>query len=277
MLLFPNCKINLGLTVLNKREDGFHNLETVFFPLQLKDALEIIPTNDPGKEVQFTTTGFEINGSPEDNLCIKAYRLLKNDFPKLTAVKIHLHKAIPMGAGLGGGSSNAVFTLQLLNEKYNLGLSQDQFMKYALQLGSDCPFFVINKPCIATGRGEILEEIQINLSAYQLVLVNPDIHIHTARAFSQINLQASRRNKKTLKEIINQPDATWKEELKNDFEGPAFEQYPVIREIKENLYSQGASYASMSGSGSSVYGLFNKTIHIDNHFQGNYSVRMIQL
>jgi len=181
MLSFPNCKINLGLHILGKRDDGFHNLETVFYPVPFKDALELIPSTNTG--IEFTATGLAVDGNAADNLCAKAYHLLKKDFPEIPTIKIHLHKAIPLGAGLGGGSADAAFMLKLLNEKFKLNLSTDQLINYALQLGSDCPFFIINKPCLATGRGEMLEEIAVDLSAYKIVLINPGIHINTGWAF----------------------------------------------------------------------------------------------
>ena len=185
MVVFPNCKINIGLRILDKRPDGFHNLETIFYPIPLKDSLEIIRDTSPQQEIIFSQSGNQIDGVPADNLCIKAYRLLKKDFPQLPAIQMHLHKAIPLGAGLGGGSADAAFAIKLLNEKFQLNLSPDQLISYSLQLGSDCPFFIINKPCYATGRGEIMQPLTISLSGYQLVLVNPGIHVNTSWAFSQ--------------------------------------------------------------------------------------------
>ena len=270
MLLFPNCKINLGLHILNKREDGFHNLETVFYPIALKDALEIIPS--PGSSIAFTGSGLTVDGTEADNICIKAYHLLKRDFPQLPFIKLHLYKAIPMGAGLGGGSADGAFTLQLLNKKFNLELSVQQLIDYALQLGSDCPFFIINKPCYATGRGELLEGIDITLAGYKIVIVNPGIHVNTGWAFSQIT---PAEPQKKLKEIIAQPIATWKAELINDFEAPVFEKYPEIKNIKEELYNKGAAYAAMSGSGSTVYGIFEKEISLSSFTDKNYFSKII--
>lgn len=257
MLLFPNCKINLGLNILRKREDGFHDLETVFYPIPFTDALELITNTGSEASAEFVTTGLKINGAATDNLCVKAYQLLKQDFPQLPAVKIHLHKTIPAGAGLGGGSADAAFMLKLLNDKFHLNLSTSQLTNYALQLGSDCPFFILNKPCFATGRGENLEEIQLDLSAYRIVLINPRIHINTGWAFSQINPSLP---VKQVKEIIGQPISTWKDELKNDFEEAVFAAHPQVKLIKEDLYNQGAVYASMSGSGSTVFGIFDKSV-----------------
>ena len=272
MISFPNCKINLGLHILGKREDGFHNLETVFYPLALKDALELMPSSNSTTEIEFTGTGLAVDGNMENNLCVKAYYLLKKDFPQLPAVKIHLHKTIPMGAGLGGGSADASFMLRLLNDKFKLNLSNTQLLNYALPLGSDCPFFIINKPCFATGRGEILEEIKIDLSAYKIVLINPGIHINTGRAFSNISPALP---KKSVKEIVQQPIETWKTELKNDFEMPVFAAHPQVKEIKELLYQQGAIYAAMSGSGSTVFGIFEPNAGSVSLKDGNYFIKTI--
>ncbi|HMK04439.1 MAG TPA: 4-(cytidine 5'-diphospho)-2-C-methyl-D-erythritol kinase [Ferruginibacter sp.] len=257
MINFPNAKINLGLNVLRKRDDGFHDIETVFYPLNFRDALELLQqtqTNDP---VAFSVTGLSVDSSMQDNLCMKAYMLLKKEFPQLPPVKIHLHKTIPMGAGLGGGSADAAFMLKLLNDKFKPGLTPSQLRDHAVQLGSDCPFFIINKPCFATGRGEMLEEIPLDLSAYKILLVNPGIHINTGWAFSQIS---PRFPAKAVKEIIQQPITTWKAELVNDFETVIFPAHPLLKDIKEELYRHGAIYAAMSGSGSTVFGIFNNPV-----------------
>jgi 4-diphosphocytidyl-2-C-methyl-D-erythritol kinase len=272
MLVFPNCKINLGLHILRKRADGFHDLETVFYPVALQDALEIVQSSAPYPDIQLTTSGLKIDSSIEENICIKAYRLLKKDFADLPPVIMHLHKVIPSGAGLGGGSSDGAFTLILLNKKFNLGLSEDRVIDYALKLGSDCPFFIKNKPCHATGRGENLEEIELNLSGYKIVLVNPGIHVHTGKAFSKITPSEERAS---IKEIIQQPIETWKNVLKNDFEASACGNYPEIKTIKEKLYQQGGVYASMSGSGSSVYGIFNKNAQLQFDFPPHYFVKEV--
>lgn len=260
MIVFPNCKVNLGLNILSKRVDGFHDLETVFYPVFIRDALEIIsPENYTGDTI-FTNSGLLINGKKEDNLCIKAYKLLKTIFPQLPSVLIHLHKVIPMGAGLGGGSADAAFSLKILNQIFSLNLSSDQLLEIALELGSDCPFFLHNKPCLATKQGEIMNEIKIDLSAYKIVLINPGIHINTGWAFSQIIPTIP---EKRISTIIQQPIETWKAELKNDFEEVVFHLHPSVKEIKESLYQQGSIYASMSGSGSTVFGLFDKKTIID--------------
>lgn len=266
MISFPNCKINLGLHITNKRDDGYHDLETIFFPIPFTDVLEII-TSDT---FAFTVTGLPIN--TDDNLCIKAYNLLKQNFPHLPAVKMHLHKVIPLGAGLGGGSSDAAFTLQLLNNKFNLKLKTGQLLDYALRLGSDCPFFVINKPCFAISRGEILQPVNIDLSMYKLIIVNPGIHIDTKWAFSKIT---PRQPVNSIKEIIVQPIETWKEQLQNDFEIAVFAEYPQIKKIKEELYNNSATYASLSGSGSTVYGIFSKDKYIQLEQDDTYFYKVI--
>jgi 4-diphosphocytidyl-2-C-methyl-D-erythritol kinase len=268
MVIFPNSKINLGLNIVGKRSDGYHDIETAFFPIQLKDALEVIEI----EKFEFSTSGFSIEGEPEKNLCIKAYDLLKKDFPKLPAVQMHLHKAIPMGAGLGGGSADGAFTLKLLNKKFDLSLSEKQLLNYSLHLGSDCPFFILNKPCFATGRGEILEQTELDLSEYKFLIIRPPIHISTAWAFSTIK---PLKPVKSIKQIIQQSISTWKAELINDFEKPVFEKYPEIKNIKEKLYGGGAIYASMSGSGSAVYGIFKKEKAISISFPDNYFVKTL--
>jgi 4-diphosphocytidyl-2-C-methyl-D-erythritol kinase len=268
MVAFPNCKINLGLNITRKRDDGFHDLETLFLPIPFTDILEII-TNE---SFEFITTGAEIN--TKENICIKAYELLKKNHPQLPAVKIHLHKVIPSGAGLGGGSSDASHTLALLNNKYGLGLSTEKLIDYAALLGSDCPFFIINNPCYATGRGEILQRVNIDLSQYKLLIVNPGIHIDTAWAFTKISPAVP---SKSIPDIIKQPVETWEKSLINDFEKPVFEAYPEIEKIKKELYNQGAAYASMSGSGSTVYGLFSKASAIQTDKFGNYFHKILDL
>jgi len=270
MVVFPNAKINLGLTVLNKRDDGYHNLETVFLPILIKDILEIIPSD----KFEFNVSGILIDTKPEENICIKAYQLLKKDFHGLPSVKIHLHKAIPTGAGLGGGSADGAFILKLLNKIFELNLSTNQLINYALQLGSDCPFFIYNTPCIASGRGEVLEKIDLDLSAYKIIAINPGIHISTGWAFTQLS---SALAAKSIKDIIHQPINTWKDQLKNDFEEPVFKQHPEIESIKDELYNKGAIYASMSGSGSSVYGIFKKEETVNLSFPEKYFVKELLL
>ena len=276
MVVFPNCKINLGLQILAKRNDGFHNIETVFYPIQLKDALEII-SFDNTEQVIFSSSGYPINGNTKDNLCLRAYYLLKKDFPHLPFVKIHLHKNIPMGAGLGGGSADAAFTLQLLNNLFCLNIPVNRLLDYSLQLGSDCPFFIMNTPCLGLGRGELLEEIKLDLSAYKIVIVNPGIHINTGEAFANLNLETNDPNYISLKNIIQQPIETWQHNLKNDFEIPVFKKHPVIKNIKEALYKQSAIYAAMSGTGSTVFGLFKKEGSPDLNFDPGFLIQNISL
>jgi 4-diphosphocytidyl-2-C-methyl-D-erythritol kinase len=261
VIIFSNCKINLGLNILRKRADGYHDLETVFYPVRFHDVIESVRVNDG--DIQFTSSGIEIDAVPQQNLCMKAYALLKQSYD-LPPLQLHLHKAIPSGAGLGGGSANAAFTLKLLNAKFNLGLSTERLLDLALQLGSDCPFFIINKPCIATGRGEILERIELSqLNQYHIALINPGIHVSTEWAFSRITPAA---NTVSIKELISQPVSSWKDELKNDFEDIVCEAHPHIRKIKEMLYHHGAAYASMSGSGSSVFGLFDEEPQLNEEY-----------
>ncbi|MEJ8819153.1 4-(cytidine 5'-diphospho)-2-C-methyl-D-erythritol kinase [Lacibacter sp. H407] len=289
MIVFPNCKINLGLHILNKREDGYHNLETVFYPVQLRDALEVVRRDD-GRQtiddsktthhspltthISFSSTGLPIAGDEANNLCIKAYQLLKKDFSALPPVQMHLHKAIPMGAGLGGGSADGAFALKLLNDKFQLGLSTQQLIDYALQLGSDCPFFIVNKPCYATGRGEKLESVELDLSAYHFAIVNPGIHVNTGWAFAQLNSNGSGRSERPdPKQMIQQPIETWKDQLTNDFEEPVSKAHHEIAIIKQQLYDAGAVYASMTGSGSTVFGIFKEIPELA--FSENYLYKMI--
>jgi len=250
MISFPNAKINIGLNITEKRTDGFHNLETVFFPIAWCDALEIAKSD----KLQFTTSGISISGSPESNLVMKAYSLLRNDFD-LPALKIHLHKQIPFGAGLGGGSADGAFMLQMLNKSFHLNLSTEKLLQYAAVLGSDCPFFILNKPVFATGRGEVMHEINLNVKGLYLLLVKPPVEVSTARAFQNVVPQMPMVS---LSELINLPVPDWKNSIVNQFESSVFPQYPEIANIKTQLYDLGAVYASMSGSGSSVFGLFNE-------------------
>jgi len=266
MVQFSPCKINLGLSILAKRTDGFHALETVFYPIALHDIIEIVPA----KFDAFSHSGIAIPGETSNNLCVKAYQLLKADFPQITNVQIHLHKNIPMGAGLGGGSGDGTTVLKILNTLFNLNLSKEQLVHYAAILGSDCPFFIFNEACHAIGRGEILEPITIDLSKYTIALIHPGIHIPTAWAFQQLSPCIK---EKTIAEIIKQPIETWKAELINDFELPVFKAHPLLEVIKNNLYNQGAIYASMSGSGSSLFGIFHKRTKIESAALGT-SIRV---
>jgi 4-diphosphocytidyl-2-C-methyl-D-erythritol kinase len=236
VVVFPNCKINLGLRITHKRDDGYHDLETVFYPLPLRDALEavgnpqsivdsresIVGSQESG--VQLILSGLEVAGAAGDNLCVKAYNLLKKDFPQLPPVHLYLHKAIPMGAGLGGGSSDGAFTLRLLNEKFHLGLTTEQLLHYALLLGSDCPFFIINTPCSATGRGEFLQTITVNLPDCRFMIVHPGIHINTGWAFAQLSPTPAAIH---VQQFVQQPVETWKAALVNDFEEPVCNALPA--------------------------------------------------
>jgi 4-diphosphocytidyl-2-C-methyl-D-erythritol kinase len=251
MIQFPNAKINLGLSVLRKLEDGYHDLDSIFYPIALNDALEFIPSN----EMKFELSGIAIPGAQNENLIIKAYNLLKNDYPAIKPLHIYLLKNIPTGGGLGGGSSDAAFMLNMMNTYFDLALSKDQLLHYALQLGSDCPFFIYNTPCHASGRGDRLDPVELDLTNYHFILVLPGIHIPTAKAFQ--DLVPSLPNYST-KDIIAQTPSTWKDVLKNDFELSVFKQYPILKQIKDSLYEIGATYASMSGSGSTLYGLIEK-------------------
>lgn len=265
MIVFPNCKINLGLHITGKRADGFHDLETVFYPLPVTDALEVIT---PGT-LQFTSSGIPVPGDAADNLCLRAFHLLQQDFPQLQPVNIHLHKHIPIGAGLGGGSADAAFMLQLLNKKFQLELTPSQLTDYAARLGSDCPFFILNQPCYATGRGEIMEPLSLDLSGYSFLLVHPGIHVNTGWAFRQITPQQPAR---ALKETIQLPVAEWPQVISNDFEAPVFAAHPQVAEIKAAMYAGGAVYATMSGSGSAVVGIFPKNKIADIRWDASYLV-----
>jgi len=258
MVSFPPCKINLGIQIQNKRDDGYHNLVTCFYPVPWTDILEVIPATEMG----FTSTGLPIPG--DDNLCVAAYQLLRKDFD-LPPVKIHLHKIIPIGAGLGGGSSDAAHTLRLVNTIFNLDLSPFQLHKYASSLGSDCSFFVQDHAMLGSGRGEVLSETSPYLQGKFLVIIKPELHISTAEAYAGVIPKTPPRS---LQEILESQLSDWQALLKNDFEESIFKKYPQIKGLKEKLYSLGAIYASMSGSGSSVFGVFKEEIDIHAHFDG---------
>lgn len=268
MVTFPNCKINLGLYVTAKRADGYHDLATIFFPVDLKDALEIIPRKD--ELVVLHNSGLPVQGSESDNLCIKAWHLVKARYSQITGVDIYLHKAIPMGAGLGGGSADGAFMLRMLNDLFQLQMPETELMELALALGSDCPFFIYNKPCFATGRGELIEPTNIDLSAYKIVLINPGVHINTSFAFAQIKPAEALFDLRTLYSF---PVETWKDCCINIFEAGVAREYPVIQSIKDELYQQGAVYASMTGSGSTVYGLFHQDQNIQLSFPPDWILK----
>lgn len=268
MIVFPRCKINLGLHITGKRNDGFHALESVFLPIDYTDALEVIENKEekPGKYV-FSHTGIEVPGADETNSVIQAYRELSKRFG-LPAVKIHLHKVIPIGAGLGGGSSNGAAMLVLLNDKFKLNLAQKELLEMAAMLGSDCPFFIIDQPCYVTGRGELLEPYSIDLSNYFMVLVNPGIHSSTAQAFAAITPKSAAMD---IREICRLPVKDWKGKLINDFEAGLIHIYPEINTIIHRMYSEGALYSAMTGTGSTVFGIFEKDPG-ELYFPSNYWV-----
>ena len=266
MITFPNAKINLGLNIIEKRPDGYHNLETIFYPINLQDALEVTRRENNDKEYTLHISGALLEGEPEDNLVVKAYKLLKKDYPGLLPVDIHMYKHIPAGAGLGGGSSDAACMKKLLNDKFSLGLSTERMEEYAVKLGADCAFFIRNKPVFATGIGNLFEPVELSLKGYHIILIKPDIFVSTRDAFAEIKPV---RPAVSLKEIVKQPIETWKSSMKNDFEDSVFKKFPEIAAIKDVLYDLGAVYAAMSGSGSSVYGIFEAPIeNVEDKFCG---------
>lgn len=266
MIVYPNAKINIGLNVVEKRPDGYHNLETVFYPIGLQDMLEIKELDEePEGGYKLKVTGTVLDGSPEDNLVVRAFKLLKHDFG-IPPVSIGLYKHIPTGAGLGGGSSDAAFTIKTLNQRFNLGLSVAQMEDYCVRLGADCPFFVKNEPVFATGIGNVFHPLQLSLRGKHLVLVKPDIFVSTKDAYARVKVQ---RPATPLPELLAQPISTWKDTVTNDFEYSVFSKYPEIAAIKDRMYDIGAVYASMSGSGSSVFGIFDEPVeNVDEVFSG---------
>lgn len=260
MIIYPNAKINIGLNITEKRQDGFHNIETIFYPIGLSDILEI---NISDHKINFKNTGLSVeNKSFESNICYKAYQELNTDF-SLKPIDIHLHKIIPFGAGLGGGSADASFTLKAINSLMKLNLNNNDLIKHAEKIGSDCPFFIINKPSFATEKGNILNPIDLNLKDYFFVLISPGIHVNTAKAYAGT---IPKKPKTSLLELIKQPIENWKETIKNDFEDSVFKNHPILKDLKDQLYNLGAIYASMSGSGSAIFGIFKNKIDIQNNF-----------
>jgi 4-diphosphocytidyl-2-C-methyl-D-erythritol kinase len=253
LLSFPNAKLNLGLYVTARRPDGYHELETVFLPLPWADVLEVLPAPKGQAASDLTRTGRPIPGEVATNLCLQAYQLLKNDFPDLPAAQLHLHKIVPIGAGLGGGSADAAFALRAIGEVFGLGLSTDKLEDYARQLGADCAFFIQNTPRLARGKGDVFEPIDLTLKGIACMVVYPGLHISTAQAFAGIVPQAPAQ---PLRAALAQPMSTWRAMVGNDFEASLAPVYPVLAAIKQQLYDAGATYASLSGSGSAVYGLF---------------------
>ncbi len=264
MVIFPNAKINIGLNIVEKRKDGFHNIETCFVPVQWCDIIEIVEA----KKTTFSSSGLDIPGNPKTNLSLQAYEILRKDY-NLPPVSIHLHKNIPIGAGLGGGSSDAAFVIKALSEKYNL-IFEDEILKvYASLLGSDCAFFIDNVPSIAFEKGDVLQEINLELTGKYIVLVYPDLHIDTKTAYSGV--QPKKPQHRLEEVLINTPINEWKNFVFNDFENGVFSKFPKVAQLKELLYEKGALFASMSGSGSTVFGIFDKEIKTD-FLPDNYSI-----
>lgn len=255
MIIYPNAKINIGLNVVERRSDGYHNIETVFYPINLQDALEIksMP-NTKDDSYKFKIAGTLLDGSPDDNLVVRAYNLLKKDF-NLPPVNMYLYKHIPTGAGLGGGSSDAAYTIRTLNEIFALHLEISEMEKYAAQIGADCAFFIQNKPVYATGIGNVFSDVELPIRGKTILLVKPDIFVSTSDAYSHI---VPHRPEVPLNELVRMPIEEWKDRVVNDFEDSVFPKFPEIAAIKDKLYDMGAVYASMSGSGSAVYGIFDE-------------------
>ena len=275
MITYPNAKLNLGLNVVAKRADGYHDLETVFYPVPITDALEVFPM-DPdfpsAVDCDLKVTNLHIEGDEQKNLVVRAYQLLKQDFPTLPRIHAHLYKGIPTQAGMGGGSSDCGFMITLLNRQFQLGLSDQQMIDYAARLGADCAFFVLNQPCYAEGIGERLQPIALDLTGWYLAVVRPDIPVSTREAFSLIVPQHPAQN---CRDVVMQPVEIWRDALTNDFEKSVFALHPEIGSIKDQLYEMGAVYAAMSGSGSSLFGLFRHSVALDaftapNTFKGCY-------
>lgn len=275
MIVYPNAKINLGLNVVERRPDGYHNLETVFYPINLQDALELktIEGDIPQSGYKLKVTGSILDGSPDDNLVVKAYKLVRKDFD-FPAQKIHLYKHIPVGAGLGGGSSDAATMIKMLNDKFSLGLTNEAMENYAVQIGADCPFFIRNTPVFATGIGDNFSTIDLNMAGKTIVLVKPDIFVSTKDAYALVE---PKKPEKSLLESLAQPISTWRDNVTNDFEKSVFVKYPEIAAIKDRLYDLGAVYASMSGSGSAVYGIFDKPVEYADEIFSGYFCRQREL
>lgn len=264
MIFFPNAKINLGLFVTAKRFDGYHNIESIFYPIPICDAIELIVS--PDDKFQYSQSGIPVPGNPDENLMVKAWGMLRRDY-QLPQVCIHLHKNIPLGAGLGGGSADAAFTIRLINQQFHLGLSDDKMMDYAAKLGMDCAFFIKNRPAYAFERGDKLQAAEVNLSGKFLVVVKPSCHISTADAYQGIKACSPTVS---ITKAISQPPETWREHLTNDFEKTVFKKCPEIETVKSTLYQQGAIYASMSGSGAAVFGIFNQEMNLKKYFAGKF-------
>jgi 4-diphosphocytidyl-2-C-methyl-D-erythritol kinase len=264
MIDFPNAKINIGLNIIRKRTDGFHDIETCFYPIGWTDMLEVVAS----ETYEFTSSGLEIPGNGDSNLCTKAYQLLKSNFD-FPSVKIHLHKRIPMGAGLGGGSSDAAFTLKLINSIFELGISIEDLKNYARKIGSDCAFFIENKPSFAIGKGDEVQEIPLSLKGKYISLVYPNISIATPFAYSKVQPIEKGFD---LEHTIHEPLAQWKASVFNDFETVVFPAYPILETIKHKFYDLGASFAAMSGSGSAIFGIFQTEQKLEPDLNKNFLV-----
>lgn len=270
MITFPHAKINIGLQVTERRPDGYHNLDTVFYPIPLHDALEIIVAEGADYDCRIHLSGVNIEGDPDSNLVVRAYRLLAQDYP-LPPVDIYLHKHIPTGAGLGGGSADASFMLRLLNEAFSLGVSTEQLEAYAAQLGADCPFFITGTPVYATGIGNEFHPITLDLSGMYIVVVKPDVFVSTKEAYSMVQPE---KPAITLDKKIARPISEWRDTISNDFEKGIFALHPELETIKSKLYELGATYAAMSGSGAALFGLFTSEVDdIEQHFEGCFCVQ----
>lgn len=273
MIIHPVAKINLGLNVVERRPDGYHNLETVFMPLHgLRDALEVTVMDEqfPSPvDCDLKVTNIAIEGDEQKNLVVRAYHLLKKEFPTLPRVHAHLYKAIPTQAGMGGGSSDCAAMLTLLNTMFGLGLTEQQLIDRAARLGADCPIFILGRPAYAEGIGEKLQPIELHVGGLSIVVVRPDIPVPTREAFSLITPHRPLKNCRDV--VLTQPIETWRDDLVNDFEASVFALHPEIGAIKERLYQLGAVYAAMSGSGSAVFGLFRRQPSLEGEFEGMFT------
>ena len=277
MITFPIAKINLGLNVVEKRADGYHNLQTVFFPVPLLDALDVqeMGAEFPSQyDCDLKVSNIHIDGDEQRNLVVRAYNLLKQDFPDMPRVHAHLYKGIPTQAGMGGGSSDCGFMITLLNKMFNLGLSDEQMIQYAARLGADCAFFILNKPCYAEGIGEKLQPIQLSLSGWYLSLVRPDIPVSTREAFALIKPHYPEFN---CKEVVQLPVEEWRGKLTNDFEDSVFAVHPELGAVKDHLYQLGATYAAMSGSGSTLFALSKQPLNLDEFAQEGTFITTISI
>lgn len=272
MIVYPNAKINIGLNIVERRADGYHDISTLFYPIKgFCDILEVVIDDNQSEPLIFSQSGITIDCDPQSNLCIKAYHLLSNYHP-LPPMKIHLHKIIPIGAGLGGGSADGAFALQTINDLVGKPINSNKLLELALELGSDCPFFVNNTPSIGSGRGEKLMQINLSLDGYYILLVNPGIHVNTGKAYSQ---STPKPWDKSLELMLKSDIAHWRQNIINDFEKVVFMQYPEIETIKHTMYELGADYAAMSGSGSTVFGIFKTTPNVGNKFSGYFTKLVI--